>query len=545
MTPSVARGQAAAAAAADRGAGSFFAGTWQCARLILRRDRLRLPLWYGLVFVLVLMVAAVIPAEFPTEQDRTILAGLSNTNPAELLFLGRVHSASVGGLTAWRVTAFGIIGLGLASLFTVLRHTRRDEEEGLRELLGGAVLGRCAPLAAASAVTAGANLMLAAATGAALTGLGLPAAGSWALGLQLASFGWTMTAVAALAAQLSSGSRMAAGIGGAVLGLLYVLRGLPDIGGPDWPGWLSPFGWADAVQPYARDRLTPLLPVLLFLVISVAAALGLVLRRDVGAGLLTDRPGPGEAQDWLAGPFTVALRLNAAALAGWAAGAAAVGLLMAGTAQGAAAQIAASPVLKNMISGGEPVFAFYALVTDEMCQIFSVFGISVILRLRSEETCGLAESVLSTPLHRLRWAGAGLAVAAGGAVVVLGIFGATLGAGSSAITGHTGDFWVLLGSVLTRLPAVWVMTALAGALFGLTPGLAAVGTYAVLIFFFVLDVIIAMLRLDTGLLKISPFVLTSSLPAAAFDPGPLILLTVVALVLAVIGLWGFRRRDVT
>jgi len=540
MTPSTVQRQAQPAG--DPRAG--LVGAWQCVRLILRRDRLRLPLWFGAVFVLVLIVAAAIPGEFPTERERSVLAALSNTNPAELLFLGRVHSISVGGLAAWRVTAIGIIGLGLASLFCVLNHTRRDEEEWFREMLGGAVLGRAAPLAAACAVSVGANLVLAAATGLALTGLGLPASGSLALGLQLASFGWTMTAVGALVAQVARGVRAAAGIGGAVLGLLYVLRGIPDVGGPQWPGWLSPFAWADAVQPYAADRLSSLLGVVLFLVVAVATALLVGANRDVDAGLIPDRPGPAAAPAWLSGPVTLVLRLNAAALAGWAAAAAAAGLLMASAAQGAAAQITASPALKNMISGGDPVLGFYALVTDEMGQVFSVFGISVILRLRSEETRGLAESVLSTPLQRLRWASAGVVVAAGGAVVVLGVFGATLGAAGAVISGHPGDFWLLLGSALTRVPAAWVMVALAGALFGLTPELAAGGTYAALAFFFLLDLLVALLRLDTALLKISPFGQTPSMPAAVFDAGPLVLLTVVALLMALLGLWGFRRRDV-
>lgn len=522
----------------------LFIGTWQCVRLILRQDRLRLPLWFGAAFALVLIVAAAIPGEFPTERERSILATLSNTNPAELFFLGRVHSASIGGLTAWRVTAIGIIGLGLASLFCVLNHSRRDEEEGFREMLGGALLGRAAPLAAACAVSVAANLVLAAATGLTLTGLGLPAPGSWALGLQLASFGWTMTAVGALVAQLTKGSRVAGGIGGAVLGLLYVLRGIPDVGGPEWPGWLSPLAWANVVEPYAADRMTPLLAVVLFLVVAVAAALLVGVKRDVGAGLIPDRLGPAEAPGWLSGPLAVVLRLNAAALAGWAAAAAAAGLLMASAAHGAAAQMTASPALTNMISGGDPVIGFYALVADEMGQVFSIFGISVILRLRIEETHGLAELALSTPLHRRRWAAAGLVVAAGGAVVVMGVFGVTLGAAGSVITGRSSDFWMLLGSALTRLPAAWVMAALAGALFGLTPRLAAGGTYAALAFFFLLDLLIALLRLDTALQKISPFAQTPSMPAAPFDAGPLVSLTVVALLVAMLGLWGFGRRDV-
>jgi ABC-2 type transport system permease protein len=116
-----------------------------------------------------------------------------------------VFGATLGALIVWRAgLVFTIVGL--ASLLTVIRHTRTDEEAGRRELLGATVVGRNAPLAAALLVTFAADLLLGAILVAGILALGLPATGSVAYGLAVAAAGWMFAAVGALAAQLTEGA---------------------------------------------------------------------------------------------------------------------------------------------------------------------------------------------------------------------------------------------------------------------------------------------------------------------------------------------------
>jgi ABC-2 type transport system permease protein len=119
--------------------------------------------------------------------------------PGLLTTLGPVFGATLGAITVWRAGIVYVI-VGLASLFTVIRHTRTDEEAGRRELLGATVIGHNAPLAAILLVTFGADLLLGAALAAGMIGLGLPAAGSVAYGLSMAATGWTFAAVGAVSA---------------------------------------------------------------------------------------------------------------------------------------------------------------------------------------------------------------------------------------------------------------------------------------------------------------------------------------------------------
>lgn len=164
-------------------------GTGVLARLILRRDRLLLPLWVVLMGGLPAMLARASDQAYPTDADRIAFAAAATANPAELATRGPVFAPTPGGLTAWTIGSSGLLVGGVVSLLLVIRHTRADEQAGRRELLGSTVLGRHAPLAAALAVVAGGNLAVAALAALGLVGYGLPVAGSVALGLVLARAG--------------------------------------------------------------------------------------------------------------------------------------------------------------------------------------------------------------------------------------------------------------------------------------------------------------------------------------------------------------------
>ena len=163
---------------------STLAGTGGLVRLILRRDRLVLPLWVLVLAILPIQTAAAIDQFYDTPAALQDLYRTVVSTPGLLAMLGPVFGASLGAITAWRAgLVFTVVGL--ASLLTIIRHTRTDEEAGRRELLGSTVVGRNAPLTAALLVTFAADLVLGAIVMAGMVGLGLPATGSVAYGLSV------------------------------------------------------------------------------------------------------------------------------------------------------------------------------------------------------------------------------------------------------------------------------------------------------------------------------------------------------------------------
>jgi ABC-2 type transport system permease protein len=209
------------------------AGTGALVRLILRRDRIILPLWVAVLALLPVAIANTLADLYPAAERQSYL-DIVTANPALSALYGHAYGSGLGALTAWRLGGTVLL-VGLATLLTVIRHTRAEEVAGRRELLGATVVGRQAPLFAALVVAFGASLALGALVSVGLVAYGLPTTGSVAFGLSWAMFGWAFAAIAAVTAQVTESARVARGISIAVLGLCFVLRAAGDAGNKDGP----------------------------------------------------------------------------------------------------------------------------------------------------------------------------------------------------------------------------------------------------------------------------------------------------------------------
>jgi len=159
------------------------AGTGSLIRLIVRRDRLLLPIWIALPPLFVILVAAAFVQLYPTAASQQTVATQLINSPGFVALLGPISAPTIGGLTVWRSTIFATLIVAGGNALTVIRHTRSDEETGRYELLGSGAVGRQAPLAASLVVTLGADFLTAALVAGGLIAYGLPVAGSVAFGL--------------------------------------------------------------------------------------------------------------------------------------------------------------------------------------------------------------------------------------------------------------------------------------------------------------------------------------------------------------------------
>ena len=124
-------------------------GTRTLIRLAARRDRVILVIWLYALTASVASTAYSFRHLYPTSYERARFATGINGNASILAVYGPVYSHSVGGLTAWRIAVVAAVGAALMGIFTVIRHTRADEESGRLELIGSARVGRHAPLLSA------------------------------------------------------------------------------------------------------------------------------------------------------------------------------------------------------------------------------------------------------------------------------------------------------------------------------------------------------------------------------------------------------------
>lgn len=528
------------------------AGTGALIRLILRRDRVLMPLWVVLVGLIPLYLGSAIHQLYPTAAGLQSYALESQNNSTFIMLYTRVYDDSLGGMTFWRAN-FTTLVLGLISMFTVIRHTRTEEEAGRRELVGSAVVGRQAGLAAALITAIGANLLLAVLAVLGLTALDVPTTGAIAFGLTWAAVGAMFAAVGGLVAQLTEGAGAARGIGVMVMGAAFLLRGVGDVAGegthPIWLSWLSPLGWASQVHPFGAERWWIFGLAAAFVVAVSGVAFALQSRRDLAAGLLPPTLGPAEASPALRSPFALAWRLHRGNLLGWTAGFVALGAIFGGIAETVQDMFADNEQLREMFErlGGKAALSdiFIAGAFSLAGVIAAGYAVQAALRMRTEEAALRSEPVLATRVSRLSWAASHLMFALLGPAVAMAATGLAGGLVYGASVGNIGrELPRVFGAALIPLPAVWVLAGIAVAAFGLRPRLApAVGWTALGICAF-LAVFGASVQLSQAVLDVSPFTHIPRVPGGDVSALPLVLLVAIAAGLIAVGLTGFRRRDV-
>jgi len=523
-------------------------GTAGLVRFALRRDRVRLPIWIVAITVLMAVSAASVVGLYTTEAELLTYSRLVEGNAAMVVQAGPgfgLDDPTTGAVVVNESLLWGVVAMGLMGVFAVARHTRAEEETGRAELLRATVVGRDAPAAATAIVVALADLAVGALVALALVLLGLPVAGSIALGAALAAAGAVFAAVAAVAAQVTTTARGVIGIGVGAIGASFVLRAVGDVrGGPF--SWLSPIGWAHRVRPFAGEQWWVLGLALVVAIGLTAIAFVLTSRRDLGAGLLTERPGPAQPAGWLLSPLGLAVRLQRGALIGWVAGLVVLGVFYGVVGDEAEQMIADNPDLADFfaqLGSGSVVDAFFATALLMLALMATGFTVSSVLRLRSEETAGRADPILSGGVPRGRWMASHLAVALVGSLLVVGAGGVGAGAGYALVTGDAGQVPRMLGAALVHLPAVALLGALTVALFGLIPRWALLG-WAGLAVAVVVGIFGELLQLPELVRDVSPFEHAPALPAAELDLVPLVVTSTLALGLGAVGLLGFRARDV-
>lgn len=525
-------------------------GTRHLVRLALRRDRVVLPIWVVVIALIPAATARLYEQFYPDEASRLSLQAGSAANPSTNLIYGPAFDlTTAGGYTAWKYLTFLGLFLALACIFTVTRHTRQEEDTGRQELLSSTVTGRYAALTAALLVSGLASVATGLLATVSLLVVGLPGAGSVGFGLSLALTGLFFSGVAAIAGQLVEYSRTANGLACAVLGVLFMVRGVGDSAKDiSWLSWVSPLGWAVQIRPFAGDHWWVAALLLVATAVVSGTAYWLLPKRDVGMAILRSRPGPAAAAPSLRSPFALAWRLHRGMLTGWFAGFALCGAVFGSLAAGIGDVVGNSAQVQQMFErlGGASklVDAYLAAIAGIAGMIAALYAVQATLRMRSEEVAVRLEPLLATKVRRLQWAASHLVFAWLGSALLLGVFGAAAGLlHGLRVGGVAHETWTVFGATLAQLPAVWVVAGIALLVFGFAPKAATAGWSAASLSL-ALALYGPVLNLPQAVLDISPFTHIPKLPSATLTVTPLLWLAGIALVALAAGLTGFRRRDI-
>ena len=521
-------------------------GTVGLARLALRRDRVRLPLWLVGVAGVTYGSGAAMGTTFPTQSAIDAYAASVASSPAVVAMSGPpIALDTLPGIVLNKIELVTVVGVCVMAALTVVRHSRAEEEAGRTELLRSGEVGRHAGGLAALLVAGGASVLLGLVVALGLVGAAVPGRSALLYGAGTAGLGVVVAAATLCLAQLFVHARAATGAALALVGVAYVLRAAGDVRG-DALVWLSPVGWSQATHVLGAERWWPLLVCLGAAIALAWLAFRLSGVRDVGAGLVAPRPGAPVGGRLMSSAFGLAVRQQRGAVVAWA-----VGVLALAVAEGSLADVVQSlardnPTLEKYLNAtgqGSLVDAYLSTILLVLGLLTAAFAVSATARLRAEETSDRLEALLATGLSRSRWLFSGLAVVGLGAVLVLLLGGLGLGLSYAVATGDGGAVLRLPVEVLVYLPAVLALVALAVLVLGWRPSWGGV-PWAALGLCFVLGWLGSLLGLPSWVLEVSPFGAAPLLPLQPMQwTGP-VLTALVAVLLAGVGWLGLLRRDI-
>lgn len=151
--------------------------------------------------------------------------------------------------------------------------------------------------------------------------------------------------------------------------------------------------------------------------------------------------------------------------------------------------------------------------------------------------------VLTSSVSMNRWAVSNLILAVFAPALILIIFALSMGLSYGLLTNDISDVTIrILGAALMYLPAIWFFTGIS-MLFGALPRLASLSWVALAVIV-VIDLLGEFFDINQLILNISPFTHIPQLLAGDTIKTPIILLSIVAALLVLIGLLAYQRRDI-
>ncbi|MFN7249461.1 MAG: ABC transporter permease [Anaerobacillus sp.] len=529
----------------------LFNQTGKTARFIIRRDRIRLPIWLISIAFITVITASSFTGLYQSDIERQAVAETMR-NPAMTAMVGPgygLDNYTEGAMMGHQMLLFTAIAVAIMSILLVTRHTRADEEEGRIELIRSFPVGRLSNLSATVIVLFSANVLLALIVGIGLSAIGIESLdlhGSLLYGAALGATGIFFTAVTALFAQASGNTRGTIGFSFTVLLGAYLIRAIGDVSS-EALSLFSPLGWILRTEVYVNNYWWPIILTAGASLVLVAIALYLNSIRDLDAGLLPAKPGRKHASRFLQSPIGLPFRLQRTGIIAWAIGMFILGLSYGSVLGDLETFLESSEMMREMLQAVDGLSLTEQYITMLMAIISMICTVPVlliILKLKGEEKRSHIEHILARAISRTRVMGSYyfLSMFFGFVMLFLSVVG--LWSAAAASMDDPLSFVSIFQAAMVYLPAMWMMIAVAVLLIGIFPSMTGFAWLYLGYSFFVVY-LGGFLQFPEWMGKLSPFGHIPKLPVEDFDLLKVSTLTGIAILFVLIGFLGYNKRDIT
>ncbi|MFD2043300.1 ABC transporter permease [Ornithinibacillus salinisoli] len=530
-------------------ANPIYKRTGRLARLILRRDRIRIPLWLIGICFFTFIVPIAFLGLYESQQDRDVMAETME-NPAMIAMVGPadLSNYTIGVMTAHQMLLMTAVVVGLMSILLVTRHTRGDEEDGRIELIRSLPVGRLSNLNATLVVYTIINVLLALIVGFGLYALNIESMdleGSMLYGAALGATGIIFAGITSLFAQLSESSRGTIGYSIAVLLIAYIVRGIGDVSN-EALSWVSPLGWVTKTEAYGANNWWPIILMLGVSLILFIVANYLNAIRDLEAGFFPSKPGKKHASAFLQSPIGLALRLQRTGIISWA-----IGMFVLGASYGSVlgdmdSFFEGNEMMMQMFAsedGSSFTEQFLPMLMVIMSLLATVPPVMAMNRLNGEEKKNRVEHLLGRAVSRTKLMSSFLLISVINGFVMISLTAIGLWAASVSVMDEPFAFGTIYGMALAYYPAILVMVSVVVLLIGYLPRFTSL-IWLYVFYSFVVLYLGGIFQLDEWVGNLSPFGHVPQLPVEDMTWMPIGILTIIAIVITVAGFVGYNKRDI-
>ena len=528
----------------------LYSGTGTMTRFLIRRDRIRFPIWLIALSFITIITATAFTGLYKSDEERQAIAETMK-NPAMTAMVGPGYGLdhyTEGPMMAHQMLLFTAIVVAIMSILLVTRHTRADEEEGRLELIRSLPVGRLSSLSATMIVLIVMNSLLAIIIGVGLYSLrigSMDLEGSLLYGVVLGTIGIFFSAVTAFFAQVSSNARGTIGLSFTVLGISYLIRAIGDVSN-ETISWFSPLGWGLKTEVYVNNYWWPIGLTILLSIILMILAYYLNTIRDVGAGIISSRPGRKHASRLLQSSLGLAFRIQRTSIITWA-----IGMLILGVSYGSVfgdleSFFSGNEIVSQMLTPVEGLTLteqFVSMLMSVISMISTVPALMFLFKLKGEEKQNRTEHLLTRAVSRYKLLGSYLflSMVLGFVMLCLAVIG--LWSAAANVMQDPISFSLLCKAAIVYLPAIWMMTGLGVFVIGVIPRFSGFAWLYLGYSFFVVY-LGELLQFPEWMGNLSPFGHVPQVPVEEINYVSITLLTCFSVFLMIIGFIGYRKRDI-
>lgn len=495
---------------------------------------------------------------YTTEHARVQFAKTLESAPALGMIYGEAKNIdNAAGYMVYRAMPITALVASIWGLLVITKQLRGQEEDGRWEmLLSGQTTTRAAAFYTLLGGLGGALVSyVIAAVLIVLTGnspdVNLPASTSILLAAAAISPAIVFMGVGLLTSQLANIRRRAVLYGLVPLLILFFLRSMGNVVSDlHWLKDLTPFGWIENMNLLTDFQAWWFALPVTAAVITMAAGVYLAGKRDLNESLIATSDITKPNFRLLNRPWKFSLRLTRWNLLAWLIAGIGIFSMIAAlsslASQAAGDSDSITHALNSLAGGSNSLnLAFLGMGSLLLGVVLMAMMATGISSIRDEESRNYLDNIVVGPVSRVRWLAGRLGVLAGAAAASIIII-TTIGWLIAVKQGIDVDFSAMVIGSLSLLGPVLLLLSIGALLYGLSPRFArwaAPFMYVVLAWSFILDLLTSVLDLNQIVANSSLLHYIAFIPAAQPDWKGCWILTAVAVVLTVVGILAFNRRD--